>query len=95
MPRDGRYLDKIGTYDPLGDKSIAIDKDKARKWLAVGATYSGAVKSLFKQAGVYDVDTVDEADAAVDAAAPADVPSEAVAAAPVDAAGEKPAETSA
>ena len=51
--RDGRFLDKIGTFNPVGNKEVKIDVEKAKKWLREGATVSGAAKSLLKQAGAY------------------------------------------
>jgi small subunit ribosomal protein S16 len=50
--RDGRFLDQIGFYDPRGDQQLAVDEDKAKKWLSVGAGTSPAVKKLLKRAGV-------------------------------------------
>ena len=50
--RDGRYLEQIGRYDPLGDSKLEIDADKAKKWLAVGAQQSKTDKKLFARAGV-------------------------------------------
>ncbi len=54
MRRDGRYLEKLGTYNPMGNKELNVDADKARKWIATGAEMSGAVRSLLKQAGVFN-----------------------------------------
>lgn len=46
-PRDGKFLDIIGTYDPLQDPAaITIKEDKLQKWLAEGAKPSTTVKSL-------------------------------------------------
>lgn len=50
--RDGRYLDQIGRYDPLGETALEIDTDKAKKWLSVGARQSPTVKKLLQRAGV-------------------------------------------
>jgi small subunit ribosomal protein S16 len=54
-PRDGRFIEVIGTYDPKGktpaDK-VKLDAEKARAWLAKGATPSETVESLLKHAGV-------------------------------------------
>lgn len=51
-PRDGRYLEQIGFYDPRGDTQLTIDEDKAKKWLAVGANPSPTVKKLLRRAGI-------------------------------------------
>ncbi len=60
MRRDGRYLEKLGTYNPMGNKELNIDNDKARKWVGHGATMSGAVRSLLKQAGVFSAPVATE-----------------------------------
>jgi small subunit ribosomal protein S16 len=52
MPRDGRFLEQIGVYDPLGATSLAVDAEKAKKWLKQGAQTSATVKKLLKRAGV-------------------------------------------
>ena len=55
-PRDGRFIEIIGTYNPKGatiaDK-VTVDADKARQWISKGATPSETVQSLLKQAGVF------------------------------------------
>jgi small subunit ribosomal protein S16 len=55
-PRDGRFIEIIGTYNPKGTtaaEKIQVDADKARQWIAQGATPSETVQSLLKQAGVF------------------------------------------
>ena len=55
-PRDGRFIEVIGTYNPKGQSAtekIQVDADKARDWIARGATTSQTVQSLLKQAGVF------------------------------------------
>jgi small subunit ribosomal protein S16 len=53
-PRDGRFVEIIGSYDPRAEdaKQIIVDTDKARAWLAKGATPSDTVQALLKRAGV-------------------------------------------
>lgn len=52
-PRDGRFIDEIGYYNPIAQPvEIKIDTDKAKKWLSVGAQPSDTVKSLFKKEGI-------------------------------------------
>jgi small subunit ribosomal protein S16 len=53
-PRDGRFVEIIGTYDPRAEdgKQVTVDTEKARAWLAKGATPSETVGSLLKRAGV-------------------------------------------
>ena len=49
-PRDGRFIDIVGTYDPLADPAVVkIDAEKAKKWLANGAQPTDTVRSLFVQ----------------------------------------------
>src|SRR5687767_15580927 len=55
-PRDGRFIEVIGTYNPKGQSAadkVQVDADKARDWIARGATTSQTVQSLLKQAGVF------------------------------------------
>lgn len=52
-PRDGRFIEELGYYDPLSDPTvIAIDKDKVAKWIACGAEPTASVKSLLRRAGI-------------------------------------------
>lgn len=51
-PRDGRFIEEIGTYDPLTNPAkINIDVEKADKWLKNGAQPTDTVKTLLKRAG--------------------------------------------
>lgn len=52
-PRDGRFIEEIGTYNPLVDPAqVQIDAEKASKWLKNGAQPTDTVKSLLKKIGV-------------------------------------------
>jgi small subunit ribosomal protein S16 len=52
-PRDGRFIETIGTYRPKSaTDNVTLDADKAREWLAKGATPSDTVAGLFKKVGV-------------------------------------------
>jgi len=54
-PRDGRFIEILGTYDPRqkeNDKKVVVNVDKAKQWLANGATPSQTVEALLKRAGV-------------------------------------------
>ena len=52
-PRDGRFIEEIGTYDPNQDPSVFnIDEEAAKKWLANGAQPTETVGKLFKLAGI-------------------------------------------
>ena len=51
--RDGRFLEVIGTYNPLTEPaSVKIDEEKALKWLSEGAQPTDTVKNLFVKAGI-------------------------------------------
>ena len=52
-PRDGKYLELIGTYNPIAkEKEVKINEEVALKWLNQGAIPSDTVRSLFSQAGI-------------------------------------------
>lgn len=51
-PRDGQYLELIGTYEPVGEGSVKINEEVALKWLNNGAILSDTVKNLFSKAGI-------------------------------------------
>ncbi len=52
-PRDGRFVDEIGTYDPTKDPSeFHVDEEAAKKWLANGAQPTEQVSKIFKVAGI-------------------------------------------
>lgn len=49
-PRDGKFIEEIGTYDPMADPSIFIvDGDKVKSWIAKGAQATDTVKALLKK----------------------------------------------
>lgn len=51
-PRDGRYIERIGTYDPQTEpSSIEVDNEKASEWLGKGAQPTGQVRKLLKISG--------------------------------------------
>ncbi len=52
-PRDGRFIEQIGTYDPLAEPAeIKVDGERALAWIKTGAQPTDTVKSLLKRAGV-------------------------------------------
>ena len=54
-PRDGRFIEEIGYYNPLTDPAeVKIDADKAKAWLANGAQPTETVKALLKKSGIVD-----------------------------------------
>ena len=50
-PRDGRFIEELGYFDPRAD-IVKIDADKAKSWMGKGAQPTDTVKSLFKKNGV-------------------------------------------
>ncbi len=52
-PRDGRFIETIGTYDPIkGADKITVDEEKALKWLNNGAEPTDTVKNILSNAGI-------------------------------------------
>lgn len=52
-PRDGRFIEEIGTYNPLTEPAqVKINEEKALHWLANGAQPSDTVKNLFRKEGI-------------------------------------------
>ena len=52
-PRDGRFIEMVGTYDPLKKPAeIKVDQAKALDWLSKGAQPSDTVRALFSKVGV-------------------------------------------
>ena len=52
-PRDGRFIEEIGSYNPLIEPAeIKVDTEKAQKWIANGAQPTDTVKALLKKAGI-------------------------------------------
>ena len=52
-PRDGRFIEELGYYDPTKDPSvIKVDEEKIKSWLANGAQPTDSVKAILKKAGL-------------------------------------------
>lgn len=52
-PRDGRFIEEIGYYNPMEEpKVVKVDADKAKDWISKGAQPTDTVKFLFKKHGV-------------------------------------------
>jgi len=52
-PRDGRFIEEIGYYDPMKKPAdVKIDEEKAKKWMSTGAQPTETVKRLFKNSGI-------------------------------------------
>ena len=52
-PRDGRFIDEIGHFNPRSDE-LKIDADKAKTWLKNGAQPTDTVKALLKKSNIID-----------------------------------------
>ena len=53
FPRDGRFIEEIGYYNPLEKPEVVkIDEEKAQKWIANGAQPTETVKSLLRKNGI-------------------------------------------
>ena len=51
-PRDGRFIEILGTYDPMAENAVVLDNEKAKEWIAKGAQPTETVKALLKKNGV-------------------------------------------
>ena len=52
-PRDGRFIEEIGTYKPTAAPSeVNVDADKVKEWIAKGAQPTDTVKALLKNTGI-------------------------------------------
>ena len=52
-PRDGRFIEEIGTYDPTKEPTAySVNEELAKKWLANGAQPTETVAKIFKNAGI-------------------------------------------
>ena len=52
-PRDGRFIEEIGYYNPVANPAeVKIDEEKAAKWMLTGAQPTDTVRNLFSKAGI-------------------------------------------
>lgn len=51
-PRDGRFIEEIGTYDPQNNSAVTVDVEKAQQWIKNGAQPTDTVRGLLKKANV-------------------------------------------
>ena len=52
-PRDGKFIEELGTYDPaMEPSSVKVNEEAAKKWLANGAQPTAIVEKLLKKAGI-------------------------------------------
>lgn len=97
FPRDGRFLESLGAYNPHATPPTSdLNADRARHWLEQGAQPSEAAEKVLRRAGILNGAAVAEAPAATEPAAEAEAPAQAEAAeeAPAEAEAEAPAEES-
>ncbi len=54
FPRDGRFIEELGTYNPLSEPAaVTVNGDRAKEWIKNGAQPTDTVKRLLKNAGVF------------------------------------------
>ncbi|MBN2558298.1 MAG: 30S ribosomal protein S16 [Clostridia bacterium] len=54
-PRNGKFIEEIGTYDPMADPSVfEVDAAKVTEWISKGAQVTDTVKALLKKNGVLE-----------------------------------------
>ena len=54
-PRDGRFIETVGTYNPIKEPAeVNIDEEKAIKWLSEGAIPTDTVRDLFRSQGIME-----------------------------------------
>ena len=54
-PRDGRFIEEVGYYNPMTNPAeVKIDAEKAKKWISNGAQPTDTVRDLLKKSGVLD-----------------------------------------
>ena len=59
MPRDGRFIEEIGYYNPMVEPAeLKIDAEKAQKWIKNGAQPTDTVRALLKKSGIVGKSTV-------------------------------------
>ena len=49
FPRDGRFIEEIGTYDPAGENKIKVDMERVKYWVSNGAQPTDTVRGLLKK----------------------------------------------
>ncbi len=55
MPRDGRFIEVVGTYNPITEPAqVKIDEEKALKWMSEGAKPTDTVRNLFSKEGIME-----------------------------------------
>ncbi len=55
-PRDGRFLERVGTYNPLKDPAeVVLDTERVKYWIGEGAKPTDTVKNILKREGVFAI----------------------------------------
>ena len=52
-PRDGRFIETVGTYNPVADSKVTLDEEKVMKWLNNGAQPTDTVRNILSKDGVW------------------------------------------
>ena len=53
-PRDGRFLEKLGTYNPRqASEQVVLDRERVKYWISQGATPTDTVRSILKREGIF------------------------------------------
>ena len=78
-PRDGRFIEAFGFYDPVTEPAtVKVDEERARHWLSVGAQPTDTVRDIFRRAGLLgEQGAANGAAAGAPAAVPAPAPASA------------------
>lgn len=72
-PRDGRFIESVGFYDPITEPAtVRINEERARHWLSVGAQPSDTVRDILRRAGMIEVTSAPAEAAPAAEEAPAD-----------------------
>lgn len=53
FPRDGRFIEEIGIYQPLNNSFVKIDREAAKKWIKEGAQPTDTLKNILDKEGIY------------------------------------------
>lgn len=53
-PRNGKFIEELGYYDPMHGKEIKINEESAKKWLSTGAQPTEVVKTLLRRKGIIE-----------------------------------------
>jgi small subunit ribosomal protein S16 len=55
-PRDGKFLENVGTYDPVADPAkVSLNQERIKHWIGQGAIPTDTVKNLLKKQGIFAI----------------------------------------